>query len=957
MTVCDEQEFVTRAAPLHQLVSPVDGRNGAIWGALYARFPADAFSRRLRWLARSGGAGEAWEGAPTESFDWCRWLRDRSWVDGDDGADSLGRWAAARLPVPVAGWAESIGDDLRRHLAGEIRVIMASVGGGGPRHGATGEELTGLAERRPALARLVGIRVELWICAMAELLRRYQRDRTEIVAGLFDGCDPGPLVGLEAGLGDSHDGFRTVAALTFAGGGRVVYKPRSIDVEAAWAGLVQWINTEAGEPRVRAQRVLPRRRYGWAEFIAPGGAAEGGDSVTWYRGGWLLAVLHALGASDCHGGNVVLAGGWPHVIDLETLLTPGHRLEGLVEAGRSAAAVATARRLRRSVLGVSVLPAWVPVEGGELYLGSLDIPVAGPGRERFRAGFVDGYRFLLERQEALLAPKGPLGPLESVELRVILRPTRLYSGVQRASLAAGGVAGVTRSLAFETLVPPLLDLDDGMGAAVAEAEVAALDAGDVPRFAVRADSRDARCGRRVIPGLCPDTPWSEMRSRIGGLSTEGLESQLGFVDLALDVAAARVAPVPPAENPTAEVPIDSEELQRAAAGLADGLARTAERGSDGSAAWVGLAFDPSAGAPAIVPTDAGLYSGGAGIAIFLAAAAKATGREEFAELALAALAPHPRQSEAAAGRAFRALPVGGYVGVASILYGWAAVGRLLDRRDLVEAAVERSALLTDERVMADTRLDRIGGVAGAIPVLLGLHLRSPAPFLLDRIRVCGERLLSAAQAAGDGAVCWPGPGGVALCGMSHGSAGITLSLLQAWKATGEAAFREAAVAGLRFEDGQFDRGRRNWPDRRGAVGGFGAGDTCSWCHGAPGIALARAAMADLIPTGGEDRMLEAALATTRDRHLPGGHLCCGEAGIADVLLEVGHRQGRPELIDSARARWNRPLAVWHSEGRVPLSPRAPQRAPVPGLMQGVSGVGLAFLRASGAATPSVLLLD
>ncbi|MGH9042494.1 MAG: lanthionine synthetase LanC family protein [Acidimicrobiia bacterium] len=139
--------------------------------------------------------------------------------------------------------------------------------------------------------------------------------------------------------------------------------------------------------------------------------------------------------------------------------------------------------------------------------------------------------------------------------------------------------------------------------------------------------------------------------------------------------------------------------------------------------------------------------------------------------------------------------------------------------------------------------------------------------------------------------------------------------------------------------------------------GAGAGYTCSWCHGAPGIALARAAIADLNPAGGEDRMLEAALATTQRRRPPGGHLCCGEAGIADVLLEVGRRRGRPELIDAARVRWARLLAVWHAEGRLPLNPQAPCRAPVPGLMQGVAGVGLALLRASGAAGPPVLLLD
>lgn len=58
MALCDEQEFVTRAAPLHQVVPPADGKHGAIWGALYARFPAEAFTRRLCWLGRSGGTGE-----------------------------------------------------------------------------------------------------------------------------------------------------------------------------------------------------------------------------------------------------------------------------------------------------------------------------------------------------------------------------------------------------------------------------------------------------------------------------------------------------------------------------------------------------------------------------------------------------------------------------------------------------------------------------------------------------------------------------------------------------------------------------------------------------------------------------------------------------------------------------------------------------------------------------------
>ena len=59
-------------------------------------------------------------------------------------------------------------------------------------------------------------------------------------------------------------------------------------------------------------------------------------------------------------------------------------------------------------------------------------------------------------------------------------------------------------------------------------------------------------------------------------------------------------------------------------------------------------------------------------------------------------------------------------------------------------------------------------------------------------------------------------------------------------ATGREDFAAAASECIAFEGSSFDAGCNNWPDLRGE------GEPswpCQWCHGAPGIGLARVAMA------------------------------------------------------------------------------------------------------------------
>jgi lantibiotic modifying enzyme len=89
---------------------------------------------------------------------------------------------------------------------------------------------------------------------------------------------------------------------------------------------------------------------------------------------------------------------------------------------------------------------------------------------------------------------------------------------------------------------------------------------------------------------------------------------------------------------------------------------------------------------------------------------------------------------------------------------------------------------------------------------------------------------------GDG-LCWPVPLGP-LAGLSHGAAGIAWALLALFARTGEERFRTAARGGIAFERSVFSTEAGNWRDLRDPEH---ARFPTAWCHGAPGIGLARLA--------------------------------------------------------------------------------------------------------------------
>jgi lantibiotic modifying enzyme len=385
---------------------------------------------------------------------------------------------------------------------------------------------------------------------------------------------------------------------------------------------------------------------------------------------------------------------------------------------------------------------------------------------------------------------------------------------------------------------------------------------------------------------------------------------------------------------------------------------------DGRCSWMGAVVEPAvphrAELRALGPD---LYEGTAGVGLFLAQLACATGEDRFRSTAVGAL------RHAVARTASMPLERRDGLHAGSLGIAWAAsrAASLLGEEELRAGA---RAVLTRARPASapDRCPDLVKGGAGSIVGLLALGEGFNDPWLVREATATGDELLERATVRGEG-WSWAIPGRRYphhLCGAAHGSAGIGGALLELFAVTGEERFRTAAAGAFSYERSWLHSGSGTWPDLR--IGGLrrGAQQIASsvrgtWCHGEAGIAFARLRAIAVLGPGPHAHDAEVALETTRG-HLAEAlsyeiedlSLCHGAAGAADVLLSGAAALG---------GRWRSSADLAADLGRVALErhtagtdgwPCGITGGTTPGLFRGLGGIGWLFLRLYDTSTPSPL---
>ena len=861
----------------------------------------------------------------------------------------------------------------------------------------------------PVLARQGVETVGRWERFSVELLRHLVADHADLEATFGP---LGALVAVEGDAGDTHRGGRSVQILTFAGGVRLVYKPRSLAVERHFQALLRWLNERGDHPPFRTLTVLDRGSHGWSEFVAAGACTTTAEVERFYRrqGGY-LALLYALEANDFHFQNVLAAGEHPVLVDLESLFQ-----QRVLTFDAETASGQASSLIAYSVIRTGLLPQFAWRSGGDQPLelsglgGAQGQINAGPramaeghgtdemrmvhrevefpgGKNRpsldgapqsalawsaaIEEGFESVYRTLLTHRDELLVPGGLIAAFADDPVRVIVRHTQFY-----------------RFLVLDCFHPDLqrdaLERDrhlDRLWAGsehrpevgrLAPLEAEQLRSLDIPMFTTRPASRDlvSASGHRLAdhfaePGL------DLVAARLRMLGEGDLARQRWMIGASLRALDAVSAPTPGRRVDLGDVePVAPGRLIAAAEKVGDRLGELALIGSGGEASWVGIsATDEHHYMPASLGPD--LYRGLAGIALFLAYLGARTGEARHTALAKAAWRTVGDQLDEAT---MPGAEMGAYLGTGGVLHTalhlaalgpggqWPDEPRTGARPlDVVERLLDHLEAAIDE----DRLFDVLAGSAGCIPVLLAAHRITGNPRARRLARSCGEHLLATARDMPQGGIAWLSArtGERGLSGFSHGSAGIAWALLTLAAAGAGDRFRDAARAALEHERTLFDPEQRNWRDLRSFLGPDG-GFNVAWCNGAAGIGLSRVAILDLLdrsPGNGGLREevigdVEHALATTIRAGFTFNHsLCHGALGNLELLSEAGRRLG------------NERAAGWAGRAATLICDEVeagnylcgvPGGFETPGLLDGLAGIGYGLLRlADPEAVPNVLLLE
>ena len=358
------------------------------------------------------------------------------------------------------------------------------------------------------------------------------------------------------------------------------------------------------------------------------------------------------------------------------------------------------------------------------------------------------------------------------------------------------------------------------------------------------------------------------------------------------------------------------------------------------------------------------YGGTSGIGVFLARLFAVTGEKLFRTTSRAAI----ERALSAASSIFPAGRIGFYSGATGIAYAAIIAGELLHDPGLVERGL---AMLEDlqEDDPDGQPLDVISGSAGAIPVLLGFEEKYQKNALGLLAKRHGDRLLNSARRRAEG---WSWDtlqtsNGYDLTGFSHGTSGIAWALLELSQRTGIETFQDAAFQGFAYERRHYDNETENWPDFRtlnepGADRNRKPGFGVAWCHGAPGIGLARLRAYEI---AGDDLWRSEALAALRTtgKYLEPDaiasqnfSLCHGLAGNAELSLLARRAFKDDGYAKIAEAVGYQGIELYQ-KARNPWPCGVIGGGETPNLMLGLAGIGYFYLRlCEPDKVPSVLIV-
>ena len=877
-------------------------------------------------------------------------------------------------------------------------------------HRLQGGGLEQIFNEKPVLLRLLAAITRQWIDTTGELVNRLGNDLETIERKLLHSKSPIKVSAIEGDLSDAHNLGHSVRIIRFDDGSKIVYKPKDLGLDLVWIDFINHLNGLNPPVQLRVVNTIACDGYGWCEFIQHESCQSQDDIRLFYErsGAWLI-IFHMLASSDMHYENIIASGSHPVPIDLETILQASLPEFDFTNPAFGATNQAI-DKIQNSVLTVGILPAYTKSHKNKVFdMGGLNarsgtaitadwknintngmrwvqfqinvdtntnVPHIdsnyakfGDFKSEFIKGFEEYAHFLLGQKDSDYLQR-LWKAFSDLPVRKVLRPTRFYYA----------------------LLQRLKDhrsMDDGIKWSVQADFLARLGDWDEQTdllWPLHKSERDALLNLNIPFYLSPSNGhilfdafgYSITTSAIPGLQRaqkrwETLcQDEIDWQSLIIQVSTSFVSSSNQQQSKKdrhsynrilqseSNNEIKDKDLINELELILDQIEHVAFQDAV-SISWLSLDWLQDSEVAQLIPLSEDLYSGMSGIALFLAAYQQQFHDERSKKLLKKILnGLHEQIHASTSARWARSLGIGGAAGIGSIIYVLVNIATLLDDDAILEDAIAASKLYTKELIDADQGLDIVAGSAGAILCLIALYRKTHSSEVLEKAVLCGEHLLSAPRVGELGSRTWVGLGlgSSPLNGMSHGAAGYAYALSSLHQITHRSDFADAAQECLAYEQSQYEELEHNWPDLRGDADGKPLKMMiCQWCHGAPGIGLARIGQ---VKAGAPLNLLKADIENASicaERNWPNSidTLCCGTLGAIEFLREAGDILNDEKIQQLAINRLKEIIATRYEHGKYAMGAGGNQFNL--GFFKGLSGVGYALLRGLNPSLPNVLIWE
>nr|WP_245363489.1 DUF4135 domain-containing protein [Neorhizobium galegae] len=734
------------------------------------------------------------------------------------------------------------------------------------------------------------------------------------------------ITGLRPGLSDRHNLGRSVICFTVADGHPIFYKPRSlfgeIFAEAVREEVCKWL---ADNDAIPSQRLIDSNTHGWSV-----GVAQNNDKVDFLQAGRVLALHHILQTCDLHHQNVIFSDGEVHVVDLECVVHPTVLRETNISKELLQCSIV------RTPLSSQLLPVWYEDEKGLLVdpspLGPIlksirDFPngisALDDAFENIMLGYSEVYRAATLNASSLkifvnkLMDENP-----RAKVRLVVRPTSDYRAILRRAYKLRNLRddaewndSIRRQLSTEH-------------PALQTAERSALSRLDYPIFSVGLNAQHAEALDGGVAALST-SPREQLLRSIDGLSMSNLEAQKDYI------RASRWAIAAGSHLHSSK----SRSLEDTLHLIAEIIELAAIRYTKQPKFWLHTGRFKVDGTGSI-PHGFNFYNGSLGVhffrllhAKFISSGSKHSDATETFKYFCSLLNNETLIAEV------QDMSGAGISGLGGMIYALSKAAPIIDDADY--SAKLYSLPLERIRVNHECH-DIVGGNSGILMGLLAHHATTSNPSCLRVARQVADHIIGSCTVLPTGTTGWMDQFGRILTGFAHGISGIAFSVANFAERSGIGEYANVLDPIVRSENLLYSNSRRNWPDLRTTNPNF---SPFGWCHGAPGIVMARLLWPESQRT--KETYIEYDLAKSllidRERSSHSDRLCCGRSGLVQILLRTYFATGDEDFRSFAGELINEMVNEAYRTGWFELARTADHTIMDPGLYRGISGVGLAII--------------